>query len=135
MCCVLSCFFFQAEDGIRDLVRSRGLGDVYKRQVVDCYLPRSCSDSRRRTARRIAFCTSINTNAGCAADDSYGWIGCACFGTSCEFHIFGTGINIHCPRVVQNLSEIGRGRRGTSNVGFLETGLLKTPTLPTSGLL
>ena len=28
------CFFFQAEDGIRDLVRSRGLGDVYKRQKV-----------------------------------------------------------------------------------------------------
>ena len=28
-----SFFFFQAEDGIRDLVRSRGLGDVYKRQV------------------------------------------------------------------------------------------------------
>ena len=27
-------FFFKAEDGIRDLVRSRGLGDVYKRQVV-----------------------------------------------------------------------------------------------------
>ena len=26
------CVFFQAEDGIRDLVRSRGLGDVYKRQ-------------------------------------------------------------------------------------------------------
>ena len=26
-------FFFQAEDGIRDLVRSLGLGDVYKRQV------------------------------------------------------------------------------------------------------
>ena len=29
-CCII--FFFQAEDGIRDLVRSRGLGDVYKRQ-------------------------------------------------------------------------------------------------------
>ena len=29
------CFFFvQAEDGIRDLVRSRGLGDVYKRQAL-----------------------------------------------------------------------------------------------------
>ena len=27
-------FFFQAEDGIRDLVRSRGLGDVYKRQLA-----------------------------------------------------------------------------------------------------
>jgi len=25
--------FYQAEDGIRDLVRSRGLGDVYKRQL------------------------------------------------------------------------------------------------------
>ena len=25
--------FVQAEDGIRDLVRSRGLGDVYKRQA------------------------------------------------------------------------------------------------------
>ena len=28
-------FLFQAEDGIRDLVRSRGLGDVYKRQARD----------------------------------------------------------------------------------------------------
>ena len=35
LCCVVLCVcvvFFQAEDGIRDLVRSRGLGDVYKRQ-------------------------------------------------------------------------------------------------------
>ena len=31
----LHVFFVQAEDGIRDLVRSRGLGDVYKRQVPD----------------------------------------------------------------------------------------------------
>ena len=30
-----SVFFFQAEDGIRDLVRSRGLGDVYKRQLTN----------------------------------------------------------------------------------------------------
>ena len=30
---IIFVFFFQAEDGIRDLVRSRGLGDVYKRQV------------------------------------------------------------------------------------------------------
>ena len=40
VCCVCVCvvFFFQAEDGIRDLVRSRGLGDVYKRQglTVPC---------------------------------------------------------------------------------------------------
>ena len=32
---VVTFFFFQAEDGIRDLVRSRGLGDVYKRQQHD----------------------------------------------------------------------------------------------------
>ena len=32
-------FFFQAEDGIRDLVRSRGLGDVYKRQFAFSRLP------------------------------------------------------------------------------------------------
>ena len=33
-CCICVFFFFQAEDGIRDLVRSRGLGDVYKRQAL-----------------------------------------------------------------------------------------------------
>ena len=27
-------FFFQAEDGIRDAQESRGLGDVYKRQIT-----------------------------------------------------------------------------------------------------
>ena len=32
-CLLWWCFCFQAEDGIRYLVRSRGLGDVYKRQV------------------------------------------------------------------------------------------------------
>ena len=35
VCSCSGVFFFQAEDGIRDLVRSRGLGDVYKRQDVD----------------------------------------------------------------------------------------------------
>ena len=40
----LSCvFFFQAEDGIRDLVRSRGLGDVYKRQPEGIVVPMGCS--------------------------------------------------------------------------------------------
>ena len=28
-------FFFQAEDGIRDVLGSRGLGDVYKRQDIE----------------------------------------------------------------------------------------------------
>ena len=38
-------FFFQAEDGIRDLVRSRGLGDVYKRQFLFRPLPVVCSNT------------------------------------------------------------------------------------------
>ena len=33
--CFFFFFFFQAEDGIRDRSPSRGLGDVYKRQVID----------------------------------------------------------------------------------------------------
>ena len=32
--CFVFFFFFQAEDGIRDAQESRGLGDVYKRQVL-----------------------------------------------------------------------------------------------------
>ena len=42
---VVCVFFFQAEDGIRDLVRSRGLGDVYKRQqlMLPILLPLSAS--------------------------------------------------------------------------------------------
>ena len=42
-------FFFQAEDGIRDLVRSRGLGDVYKRQIFSPaeYVPRFTISERR----------------------------------------------------------------------------------------
>ena len=45
--CVYVCvvFFFQAEDGIRDLVRSRGLGDVYKRQQ-QIGLPDQAEDSQ-----------------------------------------------------------------------------------------
>ena len=41
-------FFFQAEDGIRDLVRSRGLGDVYKRQTLRCIVATTWSKCRMR---------------------------------------------------------------------------------------
>ena len=41
-------FFFQAEDGIRDLVRSRGLGDVYKRQTFILLL----GDEKRLSAKK-----------------------------------------------------------------------------------
>ena len=46
-CCVF--FFFQAEDGIRDLVRSRGLGDVYKRQDL---LARAAAEGLHRRRQR-----------------------------------------------------------------------------------
>ena len=49
MCCVF--FFFQAEDGIRDLVRSRGLGDVYKRQ----HLAAAVADSAWSSADTMAY--------------------------------------------------------------------------------
>ena len=45
------CFFFQAEDGIRDLVRSRGLGDVYKRQPSLGSSASTSSRSRKRLGR------------------------------------------------------------------------------------
>ncbi|CZR89477.1 hypothetical protein CDFC105_31273 [Clostridioides difficile] len=41
---MLLCFFFQAEDGIRDAQESRGLGDVYKRQVYKLTLEKKTID-------------------------------------------------------------------------------------------
>ena len=38
--------FFQAEDSIRDVERSRGLGDVYKRQFL--YPPKPLAKNIRR---------------------------------------------------------------------------------------
>mgnify|MGYP003381492608 CR=1 FL=1 len=50
-------FFFQAEDGIRDLVRSRGLGDVYKRQGQDrvAVRLRQGAEARHLAAQTIAL--------------------------------------------------------------------------------
>ena len=55
----IGCFFFQAEDGIRDLVRSRGLGDVYKRQTsafAPRYYPQAIIDyANTRGADKIIY--------------------------------------------------------------------------------
>mgnify|MGYP003381697785 CR=1 FL=1 len=48
-------FFFQAEDGIRDLVRSRGLGDVYKRQEVELELGEVELLRQRHRAHHLIF--------------------------------------------------------------------------------
>ena len=47
-------FFFQAEDGIRDAQESRGLGDVYKRQVK--YLCQALPDRRFARGSRSINC-------------------------------------------------------------------------------
>ena len=74
---MLVCFFFQAEDGIRDLVRSRGLGDVYKRQhVLSATHPailHFCQSNQRaqtfqipRGAGKVGYCLLYTSDA---ADD------------------------------------------------------------------
>ena len=67
-------FFFQAEDGIRDLVRSRGLGDVYKRQggsrgppaagrpPIGC-APSRPRGGRSRSTKRRASCLLYTSDA------------------------------------------------------------------------
>ena len=56
---VAGVFFFQAEDGIRDLVRSRGLGDVYKRQDITAeatgMFPAVIPSSARAINKKIAL--------------------------------------------------------------------------------
>ena len=51
-------FFFQAEDGIRDLVRSRGLGDVYKRQPNGYYNIERMLKLSTRSGTRLLLCGS-----------------------------------------------------------------------------
>ena len=48
-------FFFQAEDGIRDAQESRGLGDVYKRQVSENILDRGEMDGVNRMLNAAAL--------------------------------------------------------------------------------
>ena len=45
-------FFCQAEDGIRYLVRSRGLGDVYKRQAITWPISAQPAIAARRSVSR-----------------------------------------------------------------------------------
>ena len=45
-------WFFQAEDGIRDVERSRGLGDVYKRQQLVFF--------EYQLKNQLAYCLEIS---------------------------------------------------------------------------
>ena len=53
------CFFFQAEDGIRDAQESRGLGDVYKRQPFDSPSDRERVQRMRRKVIEVLRETRI----------------------------------------------------------------------------
>ena len=59
MSVIVVCVVFQAEDGIRDLVRSRGLGDVYKRQAIRVY-------SGAKAGKRNAIRMNIFSMATCS---------------------------------------------------------------------
>ena len=48
-------FFFQAEDGIRDAQESRGLGDVYKRQVQEVATSSSAESGKTLPLNAVAF--------------------------------------------------------------------------------
>ena len=67
VCCCVVLFFFQAEDGIRDLVRSRGLGDVYKRQERSTPISRvrSMTFIVMRLTRPISPIATIGTPMTC----------------------------------------------------------------------
>ena len=54
-------FFFKAEDGIRELVRSRGLGEVYKRQP---YAYRAASLRSRAAPGKVKGVPTRRTLAG-----------------------------------------------------------------------
>ena len=60
-------FFFQAEDGIRDLVRSRGLGDVYKRQPAAETGPQdpATADSGPTRQAELAMRDGRDASRGC----------------------------------------------------------------------
>ena len=66
-------FLLQAEDGIRYLGRSRGLGDVYKRQVdaprlhFEQFGPRQ-PHHRRRVVQRLRRPSALATELHVAAD-------------------------------------------------------------------
>src|SRR5678809_1348637 len=64
-----SCFFFQAEDGIRDFCLSRGLGDVYKRQGGggSAWIGRSGYALNREPSRRECRVDNVRVVAGAAS--------------------------------------------------------------------
>ena len=58
--------FFQAEDGIRDVERSRGLGDVYKRQDLSGHKIKSCANFQdKRTSTCLLYTSDAADDMQC----------------------------------------------------------------------
>ena len=80
----VSCFFFQAEDGIRDLVRSRGLGDVYKRQanIMEIKIPDpGCNNGDYAVGAVEYYKGQVYIGVTCTAENSKNQ-------ADCIFHIY-----------------------------------------------
>src|SRR5678815_4073967 len=56
----MSFFFFQAEDGIRDAQESRGLGDVYKRQVTNISFSDATATTSNCTVTQVRTFTAVD---------------------------------------------------------------------------
>ena len=76
---MLYCFFFfcQAEDGIRYLVRSRGIGEVYKRQDLDL------AGDDRRAARGGSWYSNAERSSVAARGDGFGLVNFSGFRVVC----------------------------------------------------
>ena len=72
--------FFQAEDGIRDVERSRGLGDVYKRQLfIECEVGSYGSSCRENCSVNCKIPKTCNRETGrCTNGCQPGWDGITC---------------------------------------------------------
>ena len=66
-------FFFQAEDGIRDAQESRGLGDVYKRQVNIIVKPTDSPTQGQPNPRKIRLKVAFRSFFPTA--NSFLWVG------------------------------------------------------------
>eukprot|EP00658_Telonema_sp_P-2_P062176 TRINITY_DN50841_c0_g1_i1.p1 TRINITY_DN50841_c0_g1~~TRINITY_DN50841_c0_g1_i1.p1 ORF type:complete len:103 (-),score=21.85 TRINITY_DN50841_c0_g1_i1:425-733(-) len=84
---MVSYFFFQTEDGIRDAQESRGLGDVYKRQVMTHLPDYKLARLVQSTARVRRLLTNTHGHvwrarflrrwqAAPEAEDLFGWECC-----------------------------------------------------------
>ena len=60
LCVFFFFFFFHAEDGIRGRSPSRGLGEVYRRQLLEDVMNRQALDNLSLVGSVMIFCVGVN---------------------------------------------------------------------------